>query len=230
MSTSNPIMDILDAAQDGQLLATVAAAAEIDDGQAREAIEVLSRDIARQIAKLTSDSDRFEDLLDVLDDDDHDEYLDDPGEILKRDAIEDGEDILEATYGSLDAAHRAARKLERPDGLTSQKFERLMSLAATLTLSAMSRQNRLLQFGVADVEGEYPGGRGFIATMISAIVTGFLEGFKQAITRKRPRRKRDTLSDIFDSSRSKRKTRTKSRKRRSKTPSLKDLLGDLLKG
>jgi hypothetical protein len=223
-------MDILQAAQGGQLIATVAAATNIGEDQTRAAMAVLAGDIARRIARLAPDSDKYDDLLDILDDDDHDEYLDQPKEMLSRDAIKDGEDILKACYGSVQKAHDAAQKLDRPEGLSGDTFARLMTLTATLTLSAMSRQSKIVQFGVADTSGEAAPERGFIVTMFSALVTGFIEGFRQAMTRKpRRRRKRSTLSEIFGQSHSRRRSK-RTRKRRSKTPSLNDLLGDLLKG
>ncbi len=113
-----------------------------------------------------------------------------------------------------------------------------MTLAATLTLAAMARRNQLYQLAATNAADRQPAEPGFIATMITAIITGVMEGFRQAVTRKRSRRRkrRTMLENIFGTSertrRSSRRRRTSRsrRKRRSRTPSLNDLLGDLLKG
>jgi hypothetical protein len=238
MSQPNPIIDILRHAQGGNLIVNLAAAAGIDTDRADAALDILSRAIARKIAARMDDPERYEGLLDILDDDDHDEYLDDPGEILSRDAVEDGEEILRVTYGSLNNAHRATGELEIPHGVEPDVFRRLMTLAATLTLAAMARRKQLYQIGITSQSGDEPAERGFIASMISAIITGFVEGFRQAITRKRSRRRsrRTTLESIFGAGRStrrsmrSRRTSRSRKRRRSRTPSLDDLLGDVLKG
>ena len=229
MNNAQPIMEILDSAQDGNLILVFASAAGVQEASARTALDTLTSDIARRIADLVKNSDRYDDLMDVLDEEERDQYLDKPGAILDRGAIEDGEDILKSAYGSLDVARSAARRIGAPDGIESDVFERIMTLAATLTLAAMARRNRIYQFGVAGGTGTEPEQRGFIATMISALITGFLEGFRQATRRKRRRRKRSAFDAVFGSKRSTRRTK-RTRKRRQKTPSLNDLLGDLLKG
>ncbi len=220
----NPIMDVVEAAQNGGLVQTFAMAAATDEAAARVALNLLSRDVARAIAGLVTDSERYDDLMDVLDEEDRDEYLEKPGELLGRDAVDDGEDILTIAYGSVEKARARAREIGAPDRLKTETFERMMTLAAPLTLAAMARRNRMLKMPLVEGQNEEPP-RGFIASMLHAIITGFKEGFMQAVTRKRTRRRRTTLSSIFG-----RKRTSRSRKRRTNSPSLNDLLGDLLKG
>ena len=133
MNRPNPIIDVLRQAQKGKLIPSVAVAAGVEAKQADVALEVLSRAIAKRIAAHLDDPERYEALLNLLEDDGHDEYLDNPGEILSRDAVEEGEEILKLVYGSIKGAHRLAGSLSAPKDMDHEVFQRLMTLAATLT-------------------------------------------------------------------------------------------------
>ena len=224
----NPIIDVLESCQNGQLIDTLGAACEMSEEHCRQCLERLTPDIARRISERLTDDDDYEDLIDILDEEDQVEILDQPTEMLSRGAISDGEDILEILYGSVGKAHEAARKTGSPDGVDEDAFARLMTMAAALTFAAMARRNQQYQLSAMD---QPSGSRGFFATMLNALVTGFMEGFRQATRRKtRRRRKRSLLEQILGTGSSSRRRSTRSRKSRSrrKTPSLRDLLGDIL--
>lgn len=232
--TSNPIIDVLETCQNGQLIDTLGAACEISETRCRQALERLTPNIARLINERIIDEDDYEDLVDILDDEDQTECLDNPTEMLSRGTISDGKDILEILYGSLDVAHEAARRIGPPNGVDENTFTRLMAMAAALTFSAMARRNQ--QYQLAAVDQPASGG-GLISTLFNALVTGFMEGFRQATRRKtRRRRKRSLLEQILGtgttsrrrSTRRRRSSRKRKRQRRRKTPSLRDLLGDIL--
>ena len=119
-------------------------------------------------------------------------------------------------------------------------FARLMTMAASLTFAAMARRNQQFQLAAAsDTNGENNSGsgEGFLAMLISALVTGLMQGLRQAVRpRRRRRRRRSILEQVLGtgrqrSRRSTRRRKTRRRKtRRRKSPSLNDLLGDLLRG
>jgi hypothetical protein len=226
--TSNPIIDVLEGCQNGQLIDTLGAACELSEVECRQALERLTPDIARLITERITDEDDYEDLVDILDDEDQTECLDNPTEMLSRGTISDGKDILEILYGSLDAAHSAARRIGAPEGVDEETFTRLMAMAAALTFSAMARRNQQYQLAAVD---QPAGGGGLISTLFNALVTGFMEGFRQATRRKtRRRRKRSLLEQILGTNKTRRRRSKRKRKRQSrrKTPSLRDLLGDIL--
>ncbi|NNE21524.1 MAG: hypothetical protein HKN11_02830 [Rhizobiales bacterium] len=224
---SNPIVDVLETCQNGQLIDTLGAACELSEAQCRQALYRLTPEIARLIEERITDEDDYEDLVDILDEEDQVECLDDPTEMLSRGTISDGKDILEILYGSLDDAHAAARRIGPPEGVGEDTFARLMAMAAALTFAAMARRNQQYQLA-ADLP---PGNKGLIATLFNALITGFMQGFREATRRKtRRRRKRSLLEQILGTgttSRRRSRRKRKSRRRR-KTPSLRDLLGDIL--
>jgi len=225
---SNPILDVLETCQNGQLIDTLGAACELSEAQCRQALQRLTPDIARLIQERITNEDDYEDLVDILDEEDQVECLDDPTEMLSRGTISDGKDILEILYGSLDDAHEAARRIGPPEGVDEDTFTRLMAMAAALTFAAMARRNQQYQLAAAD---QPPDNKGLIATLFSALVTGFMQGFREATRRKtRRRRKRSLLEQILGTGTTSRRRSTRKRKsrRRRKTPSLRDLLGDIL--
>ena len=235
---TNPIVEVLEDCQRGQLIDTLGAACELSETQCRQSLERLTPDIARRIGACISDEDDddYEDLIDILDEDEQVEYLDEANAMLSRGAISDGEDILKLLYGSMSNAHAAARKIGAPRGVDDDAFARLMTMAAALTFAAMARRNQQYQLAALDhPDDQSVGGDGLIATLINALVTGFMQGFREATRRKRSRRrKRSMLEQIFGSGTTRRRrstrrrSRSRKRRRRRKTPSLRDLLGDIL--
>ena len=228
---SNAIIDVLKECQNGNLISTLATACDLSETHCLTSLERLTPDIARRIGERISDEDDYEDLLDVLDEEDQVEILDDRDALFDSDAAEDGEDILKLLYGSMDQARSQARKIGAPEGVETDVFERLMTLAAALTFSAMARRNQMYQMSaLGEHDQQSSGGDGLMARLWNAMVTGFIEGFTQATRRKRRRRrKRSVLEQIFGTKKTTRRRSSRRRKtrRKRKTPSIQDLLGDI---
>ena len=211
------ILDIIASAQGGALVTHLAAAAGVDQETARAALDRLVPEIARRIAEKATDPDEYEHLLGVVDDSEADDYLDNPRTLLSRSATKDGEDILAYLYGSLDAARREAARIGAPPGMKKPTFEALMTFAAALVLAAMTRRSKTLAMPAAGLVGG--AGGGIASVLIGAVVKGLVDGMKRALV---PRRRRTRIS--------RRRSSSSRRKRSSRTPSLNDILGDLVKG
>jgi hypothetical protein len=231
-SDATPLLTILDASQNGQLVTTLAAACNLDEEPCRQSLQRLVPEIARRINDHIEDDDDLEELVDILDEEEQAAILDDPNALFSRNAVRDGHDILELLYGSVDKAHDRAEDIGPPRGVDEDLFERLMTMAAALTFAAMARRNHLLQHGVSSSEAGnmVPEDQGFFSMIISALITGFMQGARQS-TRRRRRRKRSILERVVGTNK-RRRRKTSYRKRRSrrrrKTPSLKDIIGDIL--
>ena len=227
---TNAIIDVLEACQGGQLIDTLAAACQISESECRQSLERLVPEISRLIGERITDEDDLEDLVDILDEEEQVRYLDDPQAMLSRGAIKDGEDLLEILYGSLDQAHDVAEDIGPPRGVDEDVFERLMTMAAALTFSAMARRNQTYQMAAMSEPDDAASEQGIIAMFFSALMEGIRQGMDQAYRRKRTRRrKRSLLERILGLEAPKRtyKRRKKSRSRKRKTPSITDLIGDI---
>ncbi len=227
-------MDVLNQCQAGQLVATMSMSCDLDEVQCQQVLQLQTSQIARRISEQITDEDDYEDLLEVLDEEEEYEYLDKPNAILGRDAISDGEEILKLLYGSLDKARDAAAQMSIPPDVDAEVAARLMTLSATLTLAAMARRNQQFQLSAASQDAAESDGRqgeGLIAMIVSAFVAGLMQALRQTVRPRRRRRKRNILSSIFGTGpKKRRRRRSRRRRRRRKSPTLNDLLGDILRG
>ena len=130
---TTPLLSILEDSQNGQLVQKLAKACDIDESQCRDALQRLVPEIARRISDHIEDDDDLEELVDILDEEEQVAMLDDPGALFSRNAVQDGQDLLELLYGSLDKAEDRAEDIGPPRGVDEDLFERMMTMAAALT-------------------------------------------------------------------------------------------------
>jgi hypothetical protein len=134
------LMALVAAGQQGLLIQTVGGVVGVEEPVARQALERLSRAIARRLsARVAVEPAEHEVLLDVVARGGFESYLDDPRALFGRGAVRDGEDLLAYAYGSVEAAREEAKKVGSPRWLDRDVFARLMTLAASLVLAAMAR-------------------------------------------------------------------------------------------
>ncbi len=213
------ILDIIETAQNGTLMAQLAAAAEVDLQTAKAAMRALAPELARAIADKAGNRDGYEHLIDSLHSGEADDYLENSRALLSRSAARDGEAVLTYLYGSLDAARARATAIGAPAGMSEAIFSRFFTFAAVLMVAAMTRRNRLhdQQTPAALTSATVTGG--ILSVLIDALAKGVVDGFKRAML---PRRRRITVSYGRKKSRARRRPRAR-------TPSLNDILGNLLK-
>lgn len=214
------ILDIIDKAQNGTLMAQLAASAEVDLQTARAAMHALAPELARAIADKASDPDEYQHLIDSLHSGEADDYLENSRAFLSRTAARDGESILTYLYGSLDAARARANAIGAPEGMKENTFSRFMTFAAVLVVAAMTRRNKAFAMQTAPLTSSSTV-NGIMSVLVDALVKGVVDGFKRAML---PRRRRITVS--YGRKKTRKRTR---RKTPSRTPSLNDILGNLLK-
>jgi len=220
------ILQTIKTANDGKLVSGLSQACGITQSQAEQALETLVPTIAQKIlAKADNDPQDYQDLMDVVDDEEQVNYLNKPDWSFSIAAIEDGQDILKHLYGSVSEAITADLRLEHDEATTA----RLANFAATYCVAAMASRNQALFLSDAP-ENDEPSG--FWGMIIAAL----LKGLMQSLTRRRPRRRyrrrtygRKRKRKRRSSSRRK-STTSRRRRRRKKTPSLNDLIGDLIRG
>jgi hypothetical protein len=173
------LMGLIAAAQQGLLIATVGAVVGVEESVARAALERLLRLIARRLGERAADRGEHDVLLDVIARGGFQRYLDDSRVLFGRNAVRDGEQVLDYLYGSLEAARAEARTVGPPEGLDADVFVRLMTLAATLLLAALAR--RLEQARKPHSETGPPDPW---TELGRAIVRGLVDGSLRALSRR----------------------------------------------
>jgi hypothetical protein len=207
------LMSILAASENGNYFGSVAQACNMNADEAKSVLEQLCPAIAAQLkAKMQSDNNAFEALLDLLDEGDDLDGLTD-GE-----AIADGKAVLDDLYGSPAAALVEMKRLA--PGLSHAQTENISAIAATSVLAVLAK-SYAAPAPLASSTGEAPQGGGILATIIAAIIRGLLQGVRSQLAPRRRRRR--SYSSYFGTRR-----KTTRRKRRAKTPTLEDIFGQIL--
>jgi len=219
-------------ANGGRQVAAIAAAAGISPQEMERLLRLQVPAIATRIReRAAADEAELEAVFDLLEDGEAEEYLQKEREITTRDAVADGEDILEHLYGSLEAARAAAPV---PEDMSPELAARLMTFSAVLTVAAMTRRYRteVLPAMSAAASGEGAGG-GLLALLLSALIDGLIKGLSRALL---PRRRRRRTRYSYRYRRKRRRTgrrrsrrRTSRRRRRRSSSILEDVLGNVLK-
>ena len=211
------IMTILDAAQSGNYFANVAKACGLGAGETKSSLAKLCPAIARQLkSKAQDDGEAFEALLDLLDEGGGSSDLDN---LTDSEAVADGKAVLEDIYGS--PANALAEMKKLTPGLGDDSCEKISAIAATSVLAVLAK-TYATPATLAAVSEPAPQSGGLLATIISAVLKGLLQGIARQLAPRRRRRR--SYSDYFGT---RRRTTTR-RRRRAKTPSLEDIFGQIL--
>jgi hypothetical protein len=207
------LMEILEAAQDGQFFAHAGAAVGIDENRARGVLRAICPAIAEALRAKAEDEEAFDRLLDMLEDGDGDAFLDDPALLSDAEVRKDGLAILADLYGAKKAI-AALRPLAKD--LTPDELAKLAPLGAASVLAALGRANAG-KLGIAGAQPA-PEGGGLLGTIVSAVVEGVVKGATRSLT---PPRRRRRYSGYY-------RTRRRATRRRTRRPSLNDIFGELL--
>lgn len=209
------LMSILATSDDGKYFSNVAQACSISAGEAKSALERLCPAIASRLkAKMQSDNNAFEALLDLLDEGD------DLNGLTDSEAIADGKAVLDDLYGSTPAALAEMKKIA--PGLSDPQCENISAIAATSVLAVLAKSYAAPAMLAAST-GDAPQGGGILATIIAALIRGLLQGVRSQLAPRRRRRR--SYTSYFDTRR-----KTTRRKRRATTPTLEDIFGQILTG
>lgn len=221
----------LERAQGGNLFASLARMIGISASDCRKALEGLCPAIAARLQETGRDPWRFEQLLDMLDDDEGDLLAD--GDPASRDVDEDGRAVLLSVYGSESAAHEGARATAKALRLDENAVVRLMPVAAALVLAVLAKRQKELAGPLREDESEATGAQTTPTTsstqsgggILSLVVTAIGAGIARAVmNRLRPRRRRR-----YTYARPRYGSRTTSRRRRrSRQPSLDEIFRGLI--
>lgn len=207
------LMDILEAAQDGQFFAHAGAAAGIDESRARAGLRAICPAIAAALRAKAQDEAAFDRLLDMLEDGDGDAFLDDPALLTDPEVRKDGTAILNDIYGPKKGI--AALQPLASD-LSTDELAKLAPLGAASVLAALGRANAS-KLGIASAEPAAEGG-GLLGTIVSAVIEGVVKGATRSLA---PPRRRRRSTGYY-------RTRRRATRRRTRRPSLNDIFGELL--
>ena len=163
-------MNILDAivnAQDGAAVQQLGSQVGLAPDQATTAISALMPALAGGFQRNIQSQGGLESLMAALSSGNHAQYLDNPTSLAGASAVTDGNGILGHLLGSKDASREVASRAAAQTGLSADVLKRMLPLAATLMMGAISKQSSNASTTAA--------ARGGAGGGIAAMLTPFLD-------------------------------------------------------
>lgn len=213
----------LEGAHGGRLYEHLARLSGFSADDCRALMAGLGPAIAARVRETARDGPGFEQLLDLLEDNESDLLA--GGDLDSRDTQEDGLAVLVSAYGSEDAAHEEARKTAKALRLDESAVLRLLPVAAALVLAMVAKRHREVA-GPGPEDGDRTPqsaeGTPSRGGVLSVLVAAFGAGIARAIVNRfLPRRRRR-----YGYGRTRRRAYSRTRRRQ---PSLEDLFRGLLR-
>ena len=137
-------MNILDAivnAQDGAAVQQLGSQVGLAPDQATAALSALMPALAGGFQRNIQSQGGLESLMAALSSGNHGQYIDNPTSLADPSAVTDGNGILGHLLGSKDASREVASRAAAQTGLSADVLKRMLPLAATLMMGALSKQS-----------------------------------------------------------------------------------------
>jgi hypothetical protein len=227
------IGDTIASAQGGNLCENLARMTGLSASDCRTAMEGLGPAIAARVQEIARDPERFDRLLDMIEDNEGDLLGD--GDLGSRDTEEDGHGVLVSAYGSENAARDEARKTAKALRLDENAVVRLMPVAAALVLAVLAKRHKELAGPMLVDETDATGdqtapqsagsrrsGGGILPVLLAAIGAGIARAIANRFLPRRRRRYSYPRPRYAKSSGHSR------RRRRIRQPSLEEIFRGLL--
>jgi len=123
-----------------QICTQLAAAANVDQGQAAKALEQVIPQISAGFKHELRNEQTTESLFRALNEGDHAKYLENPSQLNQDATITDGNKILGHIFGNKDVSKKVASHVEQQSGVASSIITTALPMVAALAMGALSRQ------------------------------------------------------------------------------------------
>jgi hypothetical protein len=137
MSLLNEILN----AVGGDALGKLGGSQGLDERQTRSALESLLPALSRGMKRNTQSPAGLESALAALRDGGHSRYLERPEQLGEEATRRDGNGILGHLLGSKEVSREVARRASERTGIGTDALKKLLPVAATLFMGAMSRKS-----------------------------------------------------------------------------------------
>lgn len=133
-------MNVLDMIlSDDNAVNRVAKQLGISEGDAQSGLKELIPALARGVAKNASSDSGASDLVRALETGKHERYLNEPDLLGDDSTIDDGNGILGHIFGNKDVSRDVATRASSNTGITSGILKKMLPIAASLVMGALSR-------------------------------------------------------------------------------------------
>jgi hypothetical protein len=127
-------------AQGGNVLKQLAGNFNLNPEQAGQAVTQLLPALTGGLKKNMASTDGLGALMGALQKGNHSRYLEKPEELLRPEAVSDGNGILGHLLGSKDASRAVAAQAAQNTGLDVGMLKKMLPMVAAMTMGGMSKQ------------------------------------------------------------------------------------------
>jgi len=164
------LIDLLQQAQGGNGLGAIGEQFGLDESQTAAAVQELAPVIAAGLRRNMAQSpENVVALVQALQNDNHEQYLDDPDAIKSGSAAEDGNAILGHVFGSKEVSREVAMRAASSSGIGSSIMKQLLPVIASMVIGSLTKKMtggaaapapRRGGGGLGDILGQVLGGGG----------------------------------------------------------------------
>ena len=133
------ILDSIMSAGNGATVRQLGAQLGLDEAQTATALSALVPALSAGLRQNAQSPDGLSGLVSALSGGAHQRYVDDPSTLSDAGTVADGNGILGHVFGSKDVSRQVAQQAGAQTGLGQDVMKRMLPLAATLVMGAMSR-------------------------------------------------------------------------------------------
>jgi hypothetical protein len=137
-------MNILDAivnAQDGAAVRQIGSQLGLGHDQTAAALSALVPALAAGVQRNVQSEGGLGNLISALSSGHHDQYIDNPTSLVDQSAVAEGNGILGHLLGSKDVSREVATRAAMQTGLSADVLKKMLPLAATLMMGALSKRS-----------------------------------------------------------------------------------------
>ena len=157
------ILETVLQAAGGSAVSTIAKNFGINGSQASQVIGQLIPALSRGVQKNTQSTEGLDDLISALRAGKHSSYIDNPGDLLKNNNIDDGNKSLGHLFGDKQVSREVASRAANNTGVDSSIIKKMLPIIASLAMGAMSKKSA--QVGINSPQ----------SSGVSDLLSGFLD-------------------------------------------------------
>ncbi len=136
------LLDMIMQAGGGQAPKTIGQQLGLDQNQSQQAIAALLPAISSALKMNTQKPEGLQALLGALQKSQNDRYLDNPEELARPEAIDNGNKILGHLFGSKDVSRAVAGEAAKRTGIGADVLKKMLPLVASMAMGSLTKQTR----------------------------------------------------------------------------------------
>ena len=133
------LRDLLFADENKAAIDEMARTFDLDERQARAAVDELIPALSRGMQRNTSTGRGMDELLEALRTGEHAKYVERPGTLSGPEAKKEGDGILGHLFGSKEVSREVARRASERTGVSDSILKRMLPMLAAAAMGAISR-------------------------------------------------------------------------------------------